>query len=115
MLKITYLLGIGMALLSACSGNQLGASATARPNEVGTAVALGVQQTEESKAVEQTEAARPTATSEINMEATLTRAAVISAFVRSGPETATAQVEEAKPIMEQLVAGGLYFLNRGGV
>jgi len=112
--KILYLFAGGMALLSACSGNPLGPTATVTPNEVGTAVALGVQQTEESKAAEQTEAERPTAITDENMQATLTRAAEIEGYLRSGPETATAQVEKANPIMEQLLTDG-YISSTNGV
>ena len=78
MRKILYLLVGGMALLSSCGGNLPGANEAAELDEVSTAIALGVQRTEEARCTEQTESAGGTATNEVIMGATLTRAAVLA-------------------------------------
>ena len=78
MRKILYLLVGGMALLSSCGGNQPGENEAAELDEVSTAIALGVQRTEEARFSEQTESAGGTATNEVIMGATLTRAAVLA-------------------------------------
>ena len=108
MRKILYLFVGGMAIMSSCGGNLPGANEATELNEVSTAIALGVQRTEEARFSEQTESAGGTATNEVIMGATLTRAAVLASFVRTAaaPKTAIVPGAEAIPVMEQLVEEG---------
>ena len=49
MRKILYLFVGGMAIMSSCGGNLPGANEATELNEVSTAIALGVQRTEEAR------------------------------------------------------------------
>ena len=116
-MRNTVLVSIGVLLmLTACSGGLFGPKGPPTPNTVQTAVALGVQQTETSIAVQdinakETDLAVATRTAVWNK--TATRAAVIHAYRLQGSQTATPESVLAQPVMDNLIAGG-YIPSTGG-